>query len=320
MKQTPKYPEEFILEFTSIDRFIFRASDVFTLHENTRQEYLDRLDNCHVYFLTKRPRLSLVPETVQATSDTVSFDVQWSSKGAKQQCTVTVPRDYFNTAEHSFAVSPYPHRELISYGADGKAIVHTLLAPATHLFDNLSDEARDLEVVYIGKGLRNSARDRLTHHETLQKILGDISSNDPDAEAFAVVHGFKFRKPVAVFKGIPAEITGDKLAARRKKAVEYHPSLEEQVSLIEATCISYFQTNKYNTHYLDFPKRHLRILRPVYDADFALLSVQVDHSRVGGQRLYSQKVAPASEHLAKIDFRLLEGKLSLTQRPRSTTD
>jgi hypothetical protein len=82
------------------------------------------------------------------------------------------------------------------------------------------------------------------------------------------------------------------------------------VSLIEATCISYFQTSKYNTHYLDFPKRHHRMLRPVYDADFALLSVQLDHSMIGGQRLYSQKVAPASEHLAQIDFRSLEGRSS----------
>jgi hypothetical protein len=310
MTQISKYSDEFMLEFTSIDRFIFRASDVFRLDDHSNKESLSRLDNCHVYFLAKRPRVSLVPESVRVSSDAVCFDAEWRIEGIRQQDTLRLPRDAFGGAELSFAVSPYPHRILVSYGADGEVIAETLFATSVHLFKNLPDEVRDLEVVYIGKGLRNSARDRLAHHETLQRILGDINSDDPNAEAFAVVHGFKYRKPVAVIAGVPAEITGDQAAVRRNKAAKYRPSLEEQVSLIEATCISYFQTSKYNTHYLDFPKRHHRMLRPVYDADFALLSVQLDHSMIGGQRLYSQKVAPASEHLAQIDFRSLEGRSS----------
>jgi hypothetical protein len=54
---------EFALEFFSVDRFIFRASDVFKLDEHSNQKFLDRLANCHVYFHTKRPRLSLVPDS-----------------------------------------------------------------------------------------------------------------------------------------------------------------------------------------------------------------------------------------------------------------
>lgn len=312
MLQISKYSEEFVLEFFSVDRFVFRASDVFRLDDHSNQDLLDRLDNCHVYFLTKRPRLSLVPNTVHLSTESISFDAEWSVEGVKQRDTLKLPRNAFDAAEHSFAVSPFPHRELISYNASGQAIIGTLFATSVHLFQKLPNEVRDLKVVYIGKGLRNSARDRLMHHETLQKILGDINSNDPDAEAFVVAHAFKYRKPVMVVKGIPAEITGDQALARRKKAASYQPSLEEQVSLIEATCISYFQTSEYNNHYLDFPRRHHRVLRPIYDADFAFLSVQVDHERIGGQRLYSQTIPPASDHLALVDFRAREGRSSLS--------
>jgi hypothetical protein len=49
------------------------------------------------------------------------------------------------------------------------------------------------------------------------------------------------------------------------------------------------------------------VLRPDYGADFAFLSVQVDHEKIGGQRLYSQKIPLASDHLAFIDFRTGEG-------------
>ena len=312
MLTVAKYPEEFVLEFFTVDRFIFRASDVFKLENHSNEELLDRLDNCHVYFLTKRPRLSLVPNTVQVSTDTVSLDAEWKIKGVKQRDTLKLPRDALHEAEHSFAVSPFPHRELVSYDADGQAIVSTLFATSVHLFENLPSEARDLEVVYIGKGLRNSARDRLLHHETLQKILGDLNSNGPDDEAFVVTHAFNYRKPVMVMRGIPAEITGSQVLVRRKKVADYRPSLEEQVSLVEATCISYFQTSKYNNHYLDFPKRHHRVMRAVYDADFAFLTVQVDHEKIGGQRLFSQAVPPASDHLALIDFRAREDRPSVS--------
>jgi hypothetical protein len=312
MLQIAKYPEEFVLEFFSVDRFIFRASDVFKLEDHSDQESLDRLDNCHVYFLTKRPRLSLVPNTIRASADTVSFEAEWKIKGDKHRETLKLPRDALHDTEHSFAVSPFPHRELVSYDANGEAIMSTLFATSAHLFEKLPNEARDLEVVYVGKGLRNSARDRLVHHETLQKILGDLNSNDPDDEAFVVAYAFNYRKPVMVMRGIPAEITGNQVLVRRKKVTDYKPSLDEQVSLVEATCISYFQTSKYNNHYLDFPKRHQRVVRAVYDADFAYLTVQVDHAKIGGQRLFSQKIPPASDHLAMIDFRAREDRPSLT--------
>lgn len=312
MLQLSKYPEEFALELFSVDRIIFRASDVFNLDGLVDSDSLDRLDNCHVYFLTKRPRLSLVPNSVQMSADAVSFEAEWRIKGLQQRGTLSLPREALDGDEHSFAVSPFPHRELISYGVDGKEIMGTLFANSVHLFENLPSEVRDLEVVYIGKGLRNSARDRLKHHETLQKILGDISSNEPDDEVFVVAHAFDYRKPVMVITNVPIEITGDQALARRKKAVEYRPSLDEQVSLVEATCISYFQTSKYNTHYLDFPKRHHRVLRPVYAADFAILSVQVDHERIGGQKLFSQRIPAASNHLALVDFRAREGRPPLS--------
>src|ERR1700686_4114779 len=102
MLQIAKYAEEFALEFFSVDRFIFRASDVFRLDDHSNQESLDRLDSCHVYFLTKRPRLSLVPRTVQVSTDTVSFDAEWNVRGVRQQETLRIARDAFDAAEHSF--------------------------------------------------------------------------------------------------------------------------------------------------------------------------------------------------------------------------
>jgi len=45
MLQTAKYAEEFALEFFSVDRFIFRASDVFTLDDQAEPQALTALED-----------------------------------------------------------------------------------------------------------------------------------------------------------------------------------------------------------------------------------------------------------------------------------
>jgi hypothetical protein len=97
---------------------------------------------------------------------------------------------------------------------------------------------------------------------------------------------------------------------RRKRVMAYRPSLDERVALIEACCISYFRPSKYNTHYLDFPGHHYRILDPVYAADFAQLVVALDNTNIGSQRMYSARVEPAAVHCILVDLRRLEGKYS----------
>jgi len=69
---------------------------------------------------------------------------------------------------------------------------YTLLANLVHLMPKVRQEAKDLEIVYVGKGLRRTAQDRLENHATLQRILAKINSNKPDSEVFALVYSFKY--------------------------------------------------------------------------------------------------------------------------------
>ena len=60
--QIPKYPDEYILEFRSVDRFIFRASDLNSLDAQTANLYwIDStiatftfLENVHVCLLRQQ--------------------------------------------------------------------------------------------------------------------------------------------------------------------------------------------------------------------------------------------------------------------------
>lgn len=305
----PKYPAEFMLEFRSVDRFVFRVSDIYTFDEDVRREHLKRLDECHIYMLARRPRLSAVPGTLRVLDASVGMDLEFRVRGQLGRASFSVPRDAFGPEEVTFAISDYPHRTLISRNVEGQAVVETLLANFVHLMPEVPNEVKDLEVIYVGKGLRNSARDRIVNHAKLQEILARLHSDEPDDEVFALAWAFDFQKPVLVFAGAP-EILGEPVKQRRRRATAYRPSLEDRVALIEASCISYFRPSRYNTHYLDFPNRDYKILAPVYAADFSQIIVRLDNTNIGGQRIYSQGVAPAAIHHIVIDFRRLEGKYS----------
>ena len=311
---TPKYPAEFFLDFRSVDRFVYRVSDLYALDEHTSKELLARLDKCHIYLLGKRPRLTLVENSIQLSDDIVRFQVQYRIEGITHNTDVELSREMFRPEEVTFEVSEYPHREIVTRDATGDVVAVTLLANFVHLMPTVRQEAKDLDVVYVGKGLRNSAQDRLEHHATLQRILADINSNEPDMEVFALVYAFQYLKNLLAFQGIPADIAGDAARERREKAIAYKPSLDDQVALIEASAIGYFQPSNFNTHYLDFPDPRQQILSDVYAADFAAIVVQLDNTNIGGQRIYSQSVPPESTHYIVVDFRRIEGKYSMFEQ------
>lgn len=310
----PKYKAELVLDFQSVDRFIYRVADLNLLGHLSSKELLERLDNCHIYILGKRPRLSIAANSIQTTKDTVHFQVEYRLEGARHQTTTEIPRDIFRPEEVIFESSPYPHREIITRDVNGKVVEHTLLANFVHLMPNVNQKTKDLEVLYVGKGLRRSTQDRLSNHSTLQRILSDIHSNEPDMEVFALVYAFKYKKTLLAFSGIPAEITGHAARRHGKKMLAYNPALDDQVTLIEASIIAYFQPTRYNKQYLDFPNRKHLILKNVYDADFAAILVQLDNTNIGGQRIYSDKQPPKSNHNIVVDFRKIEGRSSLFDR------
>lgn len=303
-----KYASEYVLEFSSIDRFLFRISDQGILEQHVAPEVFKRLDDCHIYILGKRPRISLQPASIVTTDDFLTFNIEYRLRGILKESPVHIPRRVIPPDEVVFEASSYPHRELISRDVNGQIVAETVLANFVDFIPDMETAAKDIEVLYVGKGLRKSAKDRLANHSTLQKILADINSNDPDAELSVLVYRFKYRKHGLQFISVPVEITGRLAAKHEKKCRAFRPSLEIQVSLIEASIISYFKTDRFNVQYLDWPNRAQKILKAVYKADFAAMETVIDNTQIGGQRLYSSRVPPQSVHNILVDFRQFEGR------------
>jgi hypothetical protein len=317
--KTLKYNVEFFLEFSCIDRFIFRVSDIGEL-ENITDELKERLGSCHIYLICKRPRIALQLTPIRLDDDFIYLELNFRILGNNQLAEVKLPRKIFSSEEVRFEVSKFPHREMNTYDSNGNQISTVLLANFVHLFEPLPDEVKDLKVLYIGKGLKKSAKDRLESHSTLQKILADINSNEPDMEVFVLVYSFPNpKKNTAIMRhsGMRTEIQGRVANERNKKVIHFKPSLDLQVALIEASLISYFKTEKYNTHYIDFPNGKYKSLKEFYEMDFAALLVSIDNENIGMQRIFSDAIKASHIHQARIDFRKLEGKFSFFEQVHS---
>ncbi|MGI9054834.1 MAG: hypothetical protein ACR2F2_03420 [Pyrinomonadaceae bacterium] len=272
-----KYNPEIILSFTSVDRFIFRVSDIEEL-ENIPDELKYRLAVCHIYLICKRPRLTLIPKSIKVTDDRIFFIVEYRLFGVVHIKEVSLSKKHFFDEEVRFEVSTYPHREILTYDDSENHISTTLIANYVHLFDGIPDEVKNLEVLYVGKGLKDSAKDRLEKHSTLQKILADINSNEPDYEVFALVYSFERpKKNLMAFTDTKPENAREKFEEFIRKAKSYNPTVNEQIAIIEATLISYFVTTKYNSHYVDFPNKEVKILDEIYEVDFAAVTVLIDN-------------------------------------------
>jgi hypothetical protein len=130
-------------------------------------------------------------------------------------------------------------------------------------------------------------------------------------EVFALIYSFEKHVHGAML--VNSETRSDiKESDRIKKMMAYCPSLEEQVGLVEASCISYFRP-QFNTQYLNFPNRKHEVLTPVSNTDFAAIIVQLDNTNLGQQRIFSQAVKTAVKHDILIDLRKLHGAPSLLE-------
>jgi hypothetical protein len=282
-------PPGFTLEFISVDRFLFRTSDLRDLMDMP-PDLAQRLERSQIYLICRRPMLEAVSGTLNVSADIISFDVRYQVDGHHETKTVSIERRLLDSREVRFTLqSP---SVIWSYDDSGNHISQTLISNYAHAWP-LEAAARDLEVLYIGQGQAPGAVARLRRHPTLQRILGDTLSNDRSKEVFGVSFSFQMSA---------AHLPGGKLPSKTETEVftrllaELKRDRKKRLTLIEAAAIAYFQTEAYNVHYLNFPINNETRLRDFRRAKVASLIVHLDTTNIGAPRLYSSSVAPDSTH------------------------
>ncbi|AGQ92287.1 hypothetical protein M634_11105 [Vibrio parahaemolyticus O1:Kuk str. FDA_R31] len=297
-----KYFTELAVSFSSMGTMLLHPKNIKGI-ETQSEEYRDIADNCHIYLIAKRPRVTFVPDSIEVGEGKTSGLLRYLDKGKER-----VIKFSFNGEANAdvIKISDYPHNE-ISFIKNGKRIFS---GPA-HLLSLISNEIsdpsiRDLEVVYVGMSYANgkrSAKDRLLSHSTLQSVLSDLNHDEPDTEALIIMAEFTPQQTMISFDG---SNNGPSVEDDRDVVQDINRQLnditkKQQICLIEASLIRYFEPY-YNDKYKKyFPVESQKILKEMYEIDFSGITVELN-TEILRCRLFSENRAAGFHHIASFDL------------------
>lgn len=312
MKKPTKYYSTIILRYSTYDRFLFRFADRSEAISPS-VEVLDRIRSCMIYFLCKRPIISIKPGSLMLTGEVYRLTLGYKINGILFEQEVALLNGMLPAISGRHEIAPYPHKSILSYDEDGNQLCETLISNFVHLLLELPPKIRDLEVLYIGKGTSDCAIDRLDGHSTLEKILADILRDDLDSEVAILLHSFTYKKDAlaAPHLGEKAEIRGEPAKVHFAQVLAYKPTIEAQTLMIEAMLIDYFKTDRYNNHYTNGLSKNHSALKDFYSVDFDALVVEMNNENIGYLKVYSAAVQPSYAHNIILDVRKNEGRESL---------
>jgi hypothetical protein len=273
------------------------------------------LDSAHIYFICKKPRLSVNSNSLKLDGDYVHVEFElYTAEGIKKK-TVRLP----DASERLKGVQKLriheKHRYIIELIGEKDKNLGNLPIEfffAQNLFSQ--EEVEYYQVLYIGQAYgedgERAAIDRLNSHSTLQTILAEVLSNEPHNEIFLLCFLFDNPAFISKFDGIGNPGITDERDAKRWIAIHAESLSEAQrISIIEASLIRYFRP-AYNIKFKDsFPSTNMKTLHTCYQYDLNAVIVEIDTECVAAIT-FSEAVEPQSTHVAKFDLHSPSERLS----------
>ncbi|WP_115530657.1 hypothetical protein [Xanthomonas campestris] len=297
-----KFFTEIAFNLHTKNTLLIHAKDIGHI-EKQSQEILDIANDCHIYLIVKRPRLSFVPDSLTWENGVTKGSLSCRVAGRDQPILFSMVGEPL----YKISYAPYPHRTIDLIDEQG---LRVLTLPA-HFIPRVADWTdspwiHECEVVYVGMAYgdgNRSAKDRLEGHSTLQQVLADMNSDEPDSEALIVM--VQYQPPMAMihFNGADKSLDpdNDRDAMEDIRQIEEKISPKMEIALAEAALIRYFQPH-YNEKYKNnFPDKKHVVTESLYEIDLLGLSVEINTEDLR-IRLFSKTRGAGAHHIASFDL------------------
>jgi len=306
MEQSEKlYLSEFAVSLYSARWLMTSASQLMTGKTMSAEEQ-EVANNSHIYLICKSPVISFAKDSFKYEGGVLSGDINYRIEGVLREKGFSFKFPLLDGATE-VRLSNYPHREILTVDSEGNIIRYlpasvVCMGTRWHLENN---ELSDLEVLYVGQAFGDGTRtafERLKSHSTLQKILAQALYESPDSEIQILTFEYVPYSIVYQMRGRSGNVISDYRDMDRFRSIANSSLSEhEQICLVEAALIRYFQP-RYNAIYKEnFPSEKHKILESCYDLDFSALIVEVDTDEFRFC-LFSPTVKPRYHHTCQIDL------------------
>jgi hypothetical protein len=291
---TKRLPTEFAVNMMLSRFMILQQSEI---SKTDFSSYFDKANPCHLYFICKRPRISLNLEKFKVTKEHIYFYVNEQNKANFIEHEIIFSNN-LETLDVEIK-SEYPFNEYEIYREKqlySKGILSHLLQQNPFV----NKDFLDLEILYIGQSYgidgARTAPDRLVNHSTLQQIYSVANKNNPDYEIWIglasfsqinlmVMHGFhKFSEE---------EYEQDEKHFEKANQVLNDIGLNEQqkINFTEAALIRYFKPS-YNKIYKDsFPNIAHSTYSECYDLNINSICFEMNIKEMINCYIFSEEVS-----------------------------
>lgn len=255
----------------------------------------------HIYLICRSPRIFLDNSKTNINDDNISLTFYTTIGGMKKEIVQTI----VNSKEHPIAKieCEYPYNMIKAFSPDGKLrteVKTTLLLKITTYQNNDYFNEQNLEVLYVGQAFgKNGERitiDRLKAHEKAQKIYYETQQRFPDHEVWFLSLTFEpllftFFKP---WGDINPDLFETELE-HQEKVTTTPITLNQQITIMEAALIKYFNTYDYNKEYIDFPSPEHKSYDEIYNLDFNSAAFELTSKSIN-TKLWSNDIEPTFFH------------------------
>jgi len=253
----------------------------------------------YIYFICRRPRISLVESSVAFTTEEVvgTFNV-W--RGPEIEEVPFAAPNLLGTADVTLTAE-YPGTQFSIVDSTGEVLTVGNAATLMTGFGHEYSQHLDLEVMYVGQSFgfegSRTATDRLRSHSTLQGIYAESLIQSPDMDIWLVLAAFE--DPylgIEIDPRVEAVATDAEDDAHAEKILNTGLSLQQEVNLTEAMLIRHFDPPYNKTYRNTFPNPAHSTYSGCYELDFRAVSVEVETSPMNC-RLWSRAQPAAWLHL-----------------------
>lgn len=257
-------------------------------------------EKCHIYMICQRPRITIDTEKTNINKDKITLCFKFTIQSEIYEKSLILP----NTENITTINSEYPYTHLSLLNNNDVVVEGKVAYIYSELFrrEGKYDADLDLKVSYIGQAFGKDgsrvAADRINQHETLQKILVDISVKDHNQEVWILL--WKFQPYLLSLGGAgfheDAELGETETEDHLTKLFTSRMKFDQEITFTEAALIRYFQP-QYNIEYKStFPVKTHSSYSECYELDtnsvgFSLISKEHLYTRI-----YTDKVPPEFFH------------------------
>lgn len=306
MEESKKlYLSEFAVSLYSA-RWLMMSANQFMTGGEMEADVQDVANNCHIYLICKSPAISFSKDSLVYESGNLSVTANYRVEGELREQDFSFQFPLLDGATE-VKLSKYPHREILALDSAGAKVRYlpastVAIGSGWHLNN---PDLRNLEVLYVGQAFGDGTRtafERLKSHSTLQKILAQAQYESPDSEVQILTFEYAQYRIIHQMDGRAGNVISDYRDMDRFRSIQDNLLSEyEQICLVEAALIRYFQP-RYNAIYKDsFPDDRHKILEGCYNLDFSGLIVEINTDELSFC-LFSEVVSPRDHHVCQIDL------------------